>query len=59
MNAQAATAPRAAMARATAERPHGVRRGCTCCSAPDRPARMRRRERRTSRQAVRAARYDD
>lgn len=54
-----ATATRAPMSRATAERPHGVRRGCVCCSAPDRPARMRRSERRTARALVRRAGRDD
>lgn len=50
-----ATAP---MLRKVAERPHGVRRHCTCCSAPDKPARMRRAQRRTDRAQVRAARDD-
>lgn len=57
MNAYAATATRAPMSAATAERPHGVRRGCPCCAAPAGPARMRRAERRTARQALRTADY--
>lgn len=51
------TSTHAPMLRKVAERPHGVRQGCTCCAAPDRPVRMRRAQRRTDRAAVRAARY--
>jgi hypothetical protein len=49
-------ANQAPLARTVGARREHERRGCTCCTSRQTPAQLRRRERRQTRQALRAGR---